>query len=136
MAITVLYDASVVINSVDLSDHVREVTIDDGVEEKDNTVMSNAAKSVTGGQRAWNIKVVFFQDYASAKVHATIRALVNTTTTIVVKPLSSAAAATNPKWTGTAFVPKYNPIGATVGELQLITVDFKNAGSILTYAEA
>lgn len=135
MAVHKFYNASVVINSVDLSDHVKSVTINTGAEALDDTAMGDTTRSNLGGLLTWGISVDFEQDYASGKVDATLYPLVGTTTTIVVKPDAGSTAATNPKRTGTALLTSYDPVGGTVGDLHMTQAQFVAAGT-LTRAES
>lgn len=130
MAVHKLYNASVVINSVDLSDHVKSVTVTTGAEALDDTAMGDTTRSNLGGLLTWSISVDFEQDYASAKVDATLSPLVGTTTVVVVKADSAAVSATNPSWTGTGLLTAYQPVGGTVGDLHMTQAQFASAGTL------
>jgi hypothetical protein len=130
MAVHKLYNASVVINSVDLSDHVKSVSIDTGAEALDDTNMGDTTKSNLGGLLTWGITVQFMQDYAPGKVDATLNGLVGSTTTIVVKADAGSVSTTNPSWTGTGLLTAYNPVGGQVGELHMTQATFASAGTL------
>ena len=131
MAAHKLYNASVTINSVDLSDHCKSVTINQGAESLDNTVMSNTTRSHLGGLFTWSIDIEFEQDYASSSIDQTLNALVGATTTFIIKSDAGTTTATNPKWTGTGLVTSYQPVGGTVGDLHLTKLHLDSA-SVLT----
>ena len=124
MAILVLKDAAVTVNSVDLSDYVASVTIDYQVEAVPADAMGNTARAFAAGLQNSTVNVTFNQDYATSQVEATIFPLVGTNTTVVVKPTSAAVSATNPSYTISGFLAASQPVNGAVGELatQAITV--------------
>lgn len=124
MAILVLKDAAVTVNSVDLSDYVASVTIDYQVEAVPADAMGNTARAFAAGLQNSTVNVTFNQDYATSQVEATIFPLVGTNTTVVVKPTSAAVSATNPSYTIAGFLAASQPVNGAVGELatQAITV--------------
>jgi hypothetical protein len=65
MATFVLTDASVVINSVDLSDRVSSVTLSVEVDEQEDTAMGDTYRSRIGGLRDWSVDIEFHQDFAT-----------------------------------------------------------------------
>lgn len=137
MAITMSNDVSLVVNSVDLSDHVREVTITMSADDLDATAMGALSKAHAVGLRDDKMEVTFLQDYAAAKVDATLNPLVSSSTpfTIVAKPTSGAVTATNPSYTMSSLLFDYTPIDATVGEISMPKVTFLPApGSKITHS--
>ena len=139
MAITMTNLATLSVNAVDLSDHVREITVDMSAEDLDATAMGALSKAHAVGLRDDKIEVTFLQDYAAAKVDATLAPLVGSSTpiTIVAKPTNAAVSATNPSYTLSALLFDYTPIDATVGEISLPKVQFLPApGSSITRATA
>ena len=96
MADIVLTNASVVINSVDLSAHVTSVAINRSAEA----------------------------------VEATLYALVNTSTTVVVKPVAASVSATNPSYTMSCLVAEYSPVDGSVGDLSTVSVSWPINGAI------
>ena len=137
MAITMSNDVSLVVNGVDLSDHVREVTITMSADDLDATAMGAQSKAHAVGLRDDRMEVTFLQDYATAKVDATLNPLVSSSTpfTIVAKPTSGAVTATNPSYTMSSLLFDYTPIDATVGEISMPKVTFLPApGSKITHS--
>ena len=130
MATVVLNDASVVINSVDLSDHVKSVTINYSAEMLDDTAMGDNTRSRKGGLKDWSFDITFHQDYAASNVDATLFPLVGTAFSTVIKPTSGAVSATNPSYTGTGTLESYNPIGGGVGDLQETSITIQSAGDL------
>jgi hypothetical protein len=126
----VLTDASLVINSVDLSDHVRSVTINYEAELQDDTTMGDDTRTNLGGLKNWSIDVEFTQDYAASNVDATMFPIVGTSVPVVVKPTSGAVSATNPSYSGDGVIGAYSPIGNSVGDLAVAPVTIAPAGTL------
>ena len=129
MAKTVLTDASVTINAVDLSDHVSKVEVSMQKDEVDVTGMGAQAKEILPGLADANISVTFFQDFAAAEVDATLFPLYNGSSLfpIEVKSSSGSVSATNPTYSGTFVLLEYTPISGGVGEASTMDVTFRNA---------
>jgi len=125
MAIIAFKDATVTINSVDLSDRANAVTLTYEVEQQDATVMGGN-RAFVGGIQNNTLEVTLYQDFASNEVEATIFPLVGTQTTVVVKPTSAAVGATNPSYTLTGcYLSSHTPIAASdVGATSPITLSF------------
>ena len=134
MAVFVLTDADVTVNSVDLSDYVVSLTLNYEKEQVEVTAMGSTARSYTGGLQANSLDITFNQDFAATKVAATLDALVGTTTTVVVKPTSSAVSSTNPSYTITgAYLASTQPVAGSVGDLAQMSVTF-TGGSLAKVA--
>ena len=131
MATSVFTDASVTINSVDLSDHVKSVSLNYSAENPGDTNMGDTTQIGIGGLFNWSIDVEFSQDYAAAKVDATLFSLVGSTTTVVLLPTSSAVSATNPSFTGTGLVETYSGLQGAVGDLAIATLNITSAGTLV-----
>lgn len=126
MAHQVLTDAYVLVNSVNLSPHIKTVTMPRERRVVDNTAMGAAAETALPGLKGQHTIVLeAYQDYASAQVDATISPLFDAATTFAVeiRPTSGARSTTNPAWTGTAFVSKYTPVAGTVGQMQMAPIE-------------
>lgn len=131
MAATVLTDAKLIVNSVNLSTYCRKVTLNIEVDEQDVTAMGgNGYKAMIGGLKDWSVEVDFNQDFSAAAVDATLWPLFATTTTISVNPTSAANSTTNPQYTGSVLVSKYTPLDGSVGDVSTITIPFRAAGAL------
>jgi hypothetical protein len=131
MATQVLTNALVLVNAVDLSDHVKQVELSQSVDMQDVTAMGADTKLTKPGLKDWTLKITFHQDYAGSKVDATISPLIGTTTTFEVRPVNAARSATNPGWTGTGSISSYNPVAGGVGDEQLAAVTIEAASSLV-----
>lgn len=125
MAVLVLKDASITINSVALSDHANSVTVNYEVDSVEVTAFGSGGHVFTGGLQNNSIDIELMQDFAAANVEATVYPLVGTTTTVVIKPTSSAVSTTNPSYTITgAYLAAHTPVAGAVGELAMTSLSF------------
>jgi hypothetical protein len=137
MAITVLTNASVTFNSVDLSDHVESVEINQSYEDVEITAMGATARAYSPGLREDEVTITFYQDFAAAKVDQTLQGYLGSATgaALVIKPTSGAVSTTNPSYTMTATIYSYQPLAGSVGEASMTQVTFKPAaGSAIVRA--
>tara|TARA_R100001463_G_C3503920_1_gene219373 strand:- start:690 stop:1097 length:408 start_codon:yes stop_codon:yes gene_type:complete len=126
----VLNDASVTINSVDLSDHISSVTLDITADEVISTSMGDDFNTRLGGLKDGSLALEFQNDFAASEVDATLWPLLGTVVTFEVKPTSSAVSATNPKYSGSVLVNNVQPLANGVGELATMSVTFPTSGTI------
>lgn len=131
MAILVFKDAYVNLNTVDLSDHVRSVTIDYGATLQDKTAMGATTSGSIAGLLDWTINIEFLQDYAAGEVDATLFPLVGAAEfAFIIKPNGDTTSATNPKFTGNAVIENYQPLGGSVGDLAMAPVTLRPGTAI------
>ena len=132
MARIVLTDAYVVVNSVDLSDHINSVEIAQSFDSVETTAFGDAGRTRTGGLEDSSVTLSFHQDFAAASVDATIAPLVGGTASFEIRAVGTATAvsATNPKYTGTVLVTEWNPISGGVGELSTADVTWPVSGQV------
>lgn len=125
MAVFVMKDASVVVNSVDLSTYVSSLTLNYEVDQVSIDSMGITGHVFTGGLQNISLDVTFNQDFAATKVAATLDALIGVPTTVVVKPTSGAVSATNPSYTLTnTLLTATQPVAGSVGDLASMSVTF------------
>lgn len=131
MAKHVLYNASVVVNSVDLSDHDNQLEYTVGLNGQPAAAMGEVQDyEMPGTQTVSPIKAKFFQDFASGKVYATLMPLYTNRTTfnIVMKTDAGATSGTNPAHTVPVFIGSMPIISGTRGDAHMIDVTFTPAG--------
>jgi hypothetical protein len=140
MAISTLTNCLVLVNAVDLSDHVSKVTITDTRDSVDITAMGATSKQITKGLGDAKIAVDFFQDFAGGKVHQTLQPLIGSTTPIAVevRPVNAARSATNPAFLlAGALMMNYTGLDGKVGDASAISAEFDNAAQAgMTYPTA
>ena len=133
MAVINLKDASVTINSVDLSDRCQSVSLSYESDSVEITAMGQTSHVFTAGLFNISVDLMLFQDFASNETEATIFPLVGTTTTLVIKPTSGAVSATNPSYTiANGFVQSHQPVGGSVGDMAMTSLSVQ--GGTLTKA--
>ena len=130
MAEFMLNDASVTVNSVDLSSYVTSVTLSQSADSLETTAMGDSARTFIGGLTNGTIDIDFNADFAASKTEATIFPLVGTSTAVVVKPTSGVVSATNPSYTFNVIVTEWDTLNGSIGELATHRVSWQIAGAI------
>lgn len=128
MAKTILRDASITVDSVDLSDHASSVTINTEYDDVDVTSFGATLREHAKGMGDGSIEIEFYQDFDAASVDATLWPISQDPdpVTIVVKPTSAAVGATNPSFTMQGMLMNYSPLAGSVGEASTTSVTFQN----------
>jgi hypothetical protein len=135
MARTVLIDASVVINGINLSEFITSVALSTSEDVVETTGFSSTgARTRVAGLADNSVTFEFNQDFATSAPEVTINAvgssLVGTVTTCVVKPTSAAVGVANPSYTFSAVVAEWQPLSGAVGELATISATWPISGAI------
>ena len=130
MATYIFKDGYVSMAGQDLSDHVKSITLDDGIETQDKTAMGMDSRQMKGGLKTWSITVELHQDFASNEVDDVVDGLTDREAALIVKPNGDTTSSTNPKWTGTGLLTSYNPIGGSVGDLAGASLTFEAASDL------
>jgi len=130
MASFAFTDAMVVIDSVDLSDHVTKVKLSVSADDLENTAMGQEYKSRIAGLKDWSVDVEFNQDFAADKVDDTMWPLLGTTPTISIRPTSGSVSATNPEYEGPILIKEYTPMDGSVGDLAKVSFSWPGAGDL------
>lgn len=133
MAKYVVKTPQIVVNGVDLSDHLEDVTLTYEADEIESTSSGTTVndKSFVAGLRSWSIDATLQQDYDANKVDATLFSLVGADPfTIKVRPSSAAKSATNPSFEGNCILTSYPPMTGKVGELAKVSVKFRGTGAL------
>jgi hypothetical protein len=129
MAKLVLTNAQVLVNSVDVSNHVQSVNITSERDTVEVTSMGDTAKEYVLGLADANIEVTFFNDFAAGNVDSQMWALnqTNTPFPVEVRPVNGARSTSNPGYTMTALLPNYSPINGSVSDAVTTPCTFINA---------
>lgn len=130
MAVLVLLNPQIVVNSVDLSNHVDTVTLEETYADVDTTAFGSTSKTRTAGLGDHKVTINFQQDFAAASVEATIYPLIGTTTSVTVKPLNQTTTTTNPAYTFSALVTDWRPLDGKVGALAYSSVTWPISGGV------
>ena len=132
MAVYMGNDASVTINSVDLSDHIAQISFSESAAELDTTAMGDANVTRIGGLKDGAATIEFHSDFASSEVYATLNPLLGTTTTVLVLPTTDPVAATNPSKSVSCLVTEVPFVDHAVGDLATISVTWPFSGVVTT----
>lgn len=124
----VLRDALVLVNSVDLSDFVRKVTVNAKDDDVDLTTMGATNKVHGKGLGDATMSVEFLQSTALGEVDATLWPLKASSSTfpLEVRSTSAGRSTTNPGWFMNALLMDYSPLDGAVGDASATTVPFVN----------
>ncbi len=129
MAVLAYTDAFLTINSVNLSDHIKSVSVSFEGAVLDTTAMGDTWVDSIGGLKSGSISVTFNDDFAVSSVDATLWPLFNTTTAFEFRPTSAVVGTGNPKWTGSVQISQL-AAGGAVGELGAKSVTWPTSGTI------
>ena len=122
---------------VDLSNHVKSVTINRTFDELEVTAMGDTGHKFVAGLEASTIAVDFFNDTATASVLQTLNTLVGTSalfkicqTVVAGSPSTATISATNPLYSGLVLVNKLTPVNGTVADIAMQSLTFTVNGAI------
>lgn len=132
MAKLVLTNAAVKINGVDLSDHVKSLTLRVNKDIPDATAMGDTWAEALAAALHADATIEFYQDYAAANVDATVYTAFLVTAGVVVKfaAAGTTGSATNPIWHGTAHITEYTPLGGSYGDVCMAPVSLTYTGTL------
>ena len=123
MPTLVFVDASVKVNTVDLSDHVKSVKVNYSADLLEATAMGMLSKGRKGGLKDWSADIEFYQDYAAAKIDATLQPLVGVQTAFELIPVrGTGVSATNPRYSGNGIIDSYPPYTGGVGDMGMAPI--------------
>ena len=125
-----LSNASITINSVDLSSYVTSVTLSQSADNLEDTAMGDTSRSYIGGLKSGSVDIEFNADFAASKTEATIFPLVGTSTAVVVKPVAASVSATNPSYSFNAVVTEWDTLNGSVGEIATHSISWPITGAI------
>lgn len=121
---TILSNPVVTVNSIDLSDQCRSAELVVHYDQLESTAFGGTSRVYTAGLGDHQLTLELYMSYAASETYATLKSLVGTTTTVVVKPAVGADSATNPGLTLTGTYLSELPHVFTLGELSVISVVF------------
>ncbi len=131
MAVMVLKNAYILINNVDLSNHVDNVSLTYEANAVETTAFGSSTKTRICGLKDWSVELELNQDYAAGSVDATLFPLVGGAAfPVEVRPDAGARSATNPAYTGNVILTSYPPIDGKVGELAKTKIKLQAAGDL------
>ena len=112
MAIYLDNNVGLKIATVDLSEYVTSITLTQTFDEVETTAMGATSHQFSKGLEASTLTVDFLNDWAAAKVQATLQAAYGTSVTAIVIPVKgTAVSAANPTYTMSILVNNLTPVG-------------------------
>jgi len=132
MSVMLNNGVGVKINSIDLSDHVKSVTINRTFDELEVTAMGDSSHRFTKGLESSTLTLSFLSDTAAASVNATLQAAWGTTVTaVLLQTKGTAVSATNPLFSMSILVNKTTDINGAVGDIATQDITF-TVNSVIT----
>lgn len=135
MAVYLNNGVSCILNSVDLSDHVTAITINQSFDELEVTAMGDSAHKFTKGLEASTVTLDFLNDTLSASVNQTLKAAYGTTVPLVIKQTSAAVSTANPSYSTTVLINNLTQVNGAVGDISSQSLTL-TCNSIITVATA
>lgn len=130
MAKFVATDYSITINGTDFSTSLASVDLTIDTDDVETTAFGGEWRTRVGGLKSASLSLDFHQDFGAASVDATLWPLLNTIATVVIKPTSASAAATNPSYTAECLVNQYQPFASSVGDLATLSITWPVSGTV------
>jgi hypothetical protein len=131
MAVFLNNGVGVKVNSVDLSDHVNNITLNRNFDQLEVTAMGDSGHRFIKGLEASSITLDFLNDTATASVLQTLQAAWGQNVTVVLLQNKTAAvSATNPLYTMTVLVNGTTDINGATGDLSTQSVTWDVSGTI------
>ncbi len=122
MSKTVLVNCVVKVDTIDLSDHVNQVTVTETVNEIETSAFGNSNVTRVGGLRDSSISLTFHQNFAAGEVYATLKDKVGTIGTVQVIPNGTTISATNPSISLEVLYTEMSHLDGSIGELSTASV--------------
>jgi hypothetical protein len=128
------------IATVDLSEYVSAITLTQTFDEVETTTMGQTSHTFAKGLEASTLQVDFMNDWAAAKVQATLQAAYGTSVTALIVPVRAASSTTisaeNPLYTVSILVNNLTPVGTGgPGDFATSSMTF-TCTSAVTYADS
>ena len=130
MAVFMNNGVGVKVNSVDLSDHVNNITLNRNFDSLEVTAMGDSGHRFVKGLEASSVTLSFLNDTATSSVLQTLQAAWGTNVTLVLlQNKGTAVSATNPLYTMTVLVNGTTDINGATGDLSMQDVTWDVSGT-------
>lgn len=130
MAVFVATDYNITINGTNFSTNLTQAELSEEAADVSTTTFGSGWNTRIAGLKQASLTLAFNQDFGAASIDATISPLLGSLATVVIKPTSGTASATNPSYTGTFLVTQYTPFSASVGDLATLNVTWPSSGTV------
>jgi len=134
MAIFVATDFSVSINgSTALASYLTQVELKTSANDITTTSFGSGWVTRVAGLKEGTLTLQFNQDYAATTVDATLWGTplgLGSYATVVIKPTSSTASASNPAYTAVCLVTDLTPVSGNIGDLSTFSITWPTNGTV------
>ena len=130
MSVFAALDLEVTVNSVNLSDHITSCAFNVSGADVQTTAFGDLNVTRIGGLQDGDLSIEFQSDFAATSTYASLVGLINTLTTVTVKPTSAATAADNPLHSVSCLVTELPFIDVSVGDLATFSVSWPMSGPV------
>lgn len=121
------------IGTVDLSDHVKSVTLNRQFDELEVTAMGDTAHRFTKGLESSTLTISFLNDDSSNSVMQTLQSAWGTSATfklVQTKGTTTTISADNPLYSGTILVNKTTDVNGATGDISTQDITFTINGAV------
>ena len=119
------------VNSADLTAYVKEISVNWEADELESTTSGPAvtSKEFLPGLMSWSIDLTFTQDMAN--VDSVLAPLMGADPfPVVFRAKASSVGPDNPSYSGNCILPKYSPLGGSVGDMATAKVTLRGTGAL------
>jgi hypothetical protein len=131
MAKRVLTVAYLALNAVDLSSYTKKNEFSMESEAQDSTTYGDAGwKTFLAGLKSGELSWDYLNDVAAAALDSIMFPLFGTLVSFEVRVDNAARSTSNPAYTGTILVNKWQPIGGSIGDVNGAGVSYPTSGAV------
>ena len=130
MSVLILKTPQIIINSVDLTNHIDTVKLEEKFADVDTTAFGSLAKTRGAGLGDHAVTLNFQQDFANGAVEQTIYPLVGGLASVFIKPDIGTTSTTNPSYTFSALINDWAPLDGKIGALVMASVTWPISGAV------
>jgi hypothetical protein len=123
-------DYAITINGAAFSTNLNSVELAQEADDLETTAFGQGWRTRIGGLKNATVTLNFMQDFGAASVDATLNPLLGAIATVVIKPTSGTASATNPSYTAECLVTQYSPFASSVGDIATLSVTWPVSGTV------
>jgi hypothetical protein len=123
-------DYAITINGAAFSTNLNSVELAQEADDLETTAFGQGWRTRIGGLRNATVTLNFMQDFGAGSVDATLNPLLGSIATVVIKPTSGTATATNPAYACEALVTQYSPFASSVGDIATLSVTWPVSGTV------
>ena len=123
-------DYAITINGAAFSTNLNSVELAQEADDLETTAFGQGWRTRIGGLKNATVTLNFMQDFGAGSVDATLNPLLGSIATVVIKPTSGTATATNPSYTAECLVTQYSPFASSVGDIATLSVTWPVSGTV------